>query len=175
MAADSAVFSPHPDLFPPARVAELIMLATALYPHPDLRDGPYTRTVSSIITQAASDPGLYRTLSDGLRDLAQITTSPIRDMDSTALDCLLRAVEQTTFFNTLRPLVAFHLYDDREVWEFIGYPGSSFEQGGYLHRGFDDLAWLPQPRIEEPAEPLLPIGPLPTTSPDVTEYARTAG
>ena len=37
------------------------------------------------------------------------------------------------------------LYDDHEVWDLLGYEGSSFEKGGYLHRGFDDLDWLPRP------------------------------
>ena len=41
------------------------------------------------------------------------------------------------------------LYDDHEVWELLGYEGPSFDKGGYLHRGFDDLDWLPDPRIEE--------------------------
>ena len=27
--------------------------------------------------------------------------------------------------------------------------GASFDQGGYLHRGFDDLDWLPDPRTAE--------------------------
>jgi hypothetical protein len=59
----------------------------------------------------------------------------------------------TPFFESLRALVAWHLYDDREVWDFIGYPGASFDQGGYLHRGFDDLDWLPEPRVQESTEP----------------------
>lgn len=175
MAVDSAVISPHTDLFPPAHVADLITLAKALYPHPGLRESPYTRAVFTIIKQAASDTALYRTLSDGLQDLVQRTAGPISGMDSDEAISLLRAIEETTFFKTLRPLVSFHLYDDHEVWEFLGYPGASFERGGYLHRGFDDLTWLPQPRIEEPAEPLPPIGPLPHTSVEITEYARTAG
>jgi hypothetical protein len=41
------------------------------------------------------------------------------------------------------------LYNDHEVWELLGYEGPSFDQGGYLNRGFDDLDWLPDPRIEE--------------------------
>jgi hypothetical protein len=41
------------------------------------------------------------------------------------------------------------LYDDKEVWGLLGYEGSSYEHGGYVDRGFDDLDWLPDPRIEE--------------------------
>jgi hypothetical protein len=41
------------------------------------------------------------------------------------------------------------LYDDAEVWDLLGYEGASFDKGGYLHRGFDDLDWLPRARVEE--------------------------
>ncbi len=41
------------------------------------------------------------------------------------------------------------LYDDKEVWEILGYEGASYDKGGYLHRGFDDLDWLPAARITE--------------------------
>jgi hypothetical protein len=29
------------------------------------------------------------------------------------------------------------------VYRFFGFEGSSVEQGGYIHRGFDDIGWLP--------------------------------
>jgi hypothetical protein len=35
------------------------------------------------------------------------------------------------------------------VWDLLGYEGPSFDKGGYLHRGFNDLDWLPEPRITE--------------------------
>ena len=31
-----------------------------------------------------------------------------------------------------------------EGWKKLGYEGSSAEHGGYLHRGFDDIDWLPK-------------------------------
>jgi hypothetical protein len=31
----------------------------------------------------------------------------------------------------------------------LGYEGPSFDKGGYLNRGFNDLDWLPDPRITE--------------------------
>ena len=42
-----------------------------------------------------------------------------------------------------------NLYDDPEVWAALGCEGSSFDKGGYINRGFNDLDWLPEPRIEE--------------------------
>ena len=44
------------------------------------------------------------------------------------------------------------LYSDPEVWELLGYEGPSYDKGGYVDRGFDDLDWLPDPRIEHEEE-----------------------
>jgi hypothetical protein len=40
---------------------------------------------------------------------------------------------------------AFGLMNQKSVWPRLGYEGSSFEKGGYRHRGFDDIDWLPAP------------------------------
>jgi hypothetical protein len=54
------------------------------------------------------------------------------------------------------------LYDSAEVWDLLGYEGPSFDKGGYLHRGFDDLDWLPRARVEEFAgEPRVELVELP--------------
>ena len=66
-------------------------------------------------------------------------------------------------FAFVRERICFHLYDDREVWQLLGYPGPSYALGGYLHRGFDELPWLPDPRVEELDEPLVELGPLGTS------------
>jgi hypothetical protein len=34
------------------------------------------------------------------------------------------------------------LYNQPAVWSLLGYEGSSYEKGGYLNRGFDDVNWL---------------------------------
>jgi hypothetical protein len=64
---------------------------------------------------------------------------------------LLRSISSTTFFAEVRGQVITSLYDDREVWALLGYEGPSYDQGGYLNRGFDDLDWLPDPKIEQEA------------------------
>jgi hypothetical protein len=49
----------------------------------------------------------------------------------------------------VRANVITTLYDDREVWKLLGYEVDSFAKGGWIDRGFDDLDWLPAPRVEE--------------------------
>ena len=46
------------------------------------------------------------------------------------------------FFRSVYQATIDHLYNDERVWSHIGYEGSSFEKGGYLGRGFDDIDWL---------------------------------
>ena len=62
---------------------------------------------------------------------------------------LLREIADAEFFVFIRGVAVVTLYNDHEVWAALGYEGEAFSQGGYLHRGFDDLDWLPAPRVEE--------------------------
>ena len=149
------------DVSPAADVADLTALARSMYPHDGLAEAPYERTARAILAQASSQPVLWHVLNDGLSELRIATGDALPAVAPEVLRALLTARIDSELFRSLRPLVAWHLYDDHEVWEFIGYPGSSFDKGGYLHRGFDDLKWLPHPRVEESREPLAPTGPLP--------------
>ncbi len=45
------------------------------------------------------------------------------------------------------------LYDKDMAFAVLGYPGSSWEKGGYITRGFQDLKWLPAPSKEASPPP----------------------
>lgn len=110
------------------------------YPHPSFPDGPYQRT-SAAVQQADSD-GVLAAGLDALGDLD--------GLDDDAVTAKLEAVQAEPFFRLVHSTSVVALYDDHEeVWQLLGYEGSSFEKGGYLHRGFDDLDRLPEVRIEE--------------------------
>jgi hypothetical protein len=149
------------DTSPPFSQRQAVVLtsvASALYPHPGLDEEPYRRVVTAIAAQAAADLALGDLLRAGIDELAPWIRVA---SDDDALETKLRRIEESAFFRALRPLVAHHLYDDPQVRAHLGYPGASYQAGGYLHRGFDDLRWLPEPRIEESPEPLVELGPLP--------------
>jgi len=55
---------------------------------------------------------------------------------------LLRAMEQGSFFQTIRSGLVTGLYNQKAVWPLFGYEGESFSQGGYIERGFDDISWI---------------------------------
>jgi hypothetical protein len=92
----------------------------------------------------------FRTqLEQGLRDLDAVGGAPFADLSAERALEVLRGISTTEFFEGVRSRVITTLYSDPEVWTLLGYEGSSFEHGGYVDRGFDDLDWLPSPRIEE--------------------------
>lgn len=143
-----------------ASLPSLVALARALYPHDRISDAPYERAAARIVDEMMLDPELaellQRGVADAERDLGAISESSLESRTS----WLVRR-QAEPFFVVLQSRVCFHLYDDREIWEHVGYPGPSYALGGYLHRGFDELPWLPDPRVEEPEEALVEIGPLP--------------
>ena len=55
----------------------------------------------------------------------------------------LRMLEKSKFFDALKVPLMWALYNKRELWDQIGYPGPSIPFGGYINRGFDDIDWLP--------------------------------
>jgi hypothetical protein len=130
-------------------VRALTVMVRAMFPHPSFPDGPYERC-AQVIAGAAADDVRWRTqLEQGLRDLDALGGAPFGELAGAARLDLLRGISATEFFEGVRSRVITSLYNDPEVWALLGWEGPSFERGGYRDRGFDDLDWLPDPRIEE--------------------------
>ena len=129
--------------------AALDRMVRVMFPHPDFPDGPYERTVDAILAAGTEDARTGAQLQQGLRELDRLADRPFTELDDARALELLRSISGSAFFEVVRSKVILTLYDDREVHRLLGYEGPSFEHGGYLHRGFDDLDWLPEPRIGE--------------------------
>ena len=130
------------------------------FPHPRLPDGPYRRMTDKIVSEAENSTWFRMALTQGLLTLDSLSDRPFVELPDEAALNVLKRVADLEFFGFVRRTTVLHLYDDHEVWEALGYEGESFSKGGYLHRGFDDLDWLPDPRIEESGETLPETGPL---------------
>ena len=129
------------------RRTALVRLLRAAYPHDSFPVGPYERVADKILDQVDDDLWLKLALEQGLDTLEQAGLDGSQDPETA--EKLLREIEEAEFFKLVRAVTVVALYDDHEVWELLGYEGESFSKGGYLDRGFDDLDWLPDPRIEE--------------------------
>ncbi|MCJ7798555.1 MAG: tat (twin-arginine translocation) pathway signal sequence, partial [Polaromonas sp.] len=65
----------------------------------------------------------------------------------------VKSLEGTPFFAAVRGKCVTSLYDNDMAFTAFGYPGSSWEKGGYITRGFQDLKWLPAPPQEASPPP----------------------
>jgi hypothetical protein len=133
---------------PPAAAQTLFKMARDLYPHDRLADSFYEEAVATIEGGLAADPSKTSLLADGVKalDAAAIKLKG-RPYNSIAEEsdrvAVLKTLEGTAFFTTMQGGMVTALYNQKAVWPKFGYEGSSAEKGGYLHRGFNDIDWLP--------------------------------
>jgi hypothetical protein len=126
----------------------LFRLIRVAYPHDRFPDAPYERTAKQIEDAAGATDEDLDALIEGLVALGD----DFLELDEQAATEALRAIDQQPYFRQIHATTVVALYDDREVWDLLGYEGSSVDKGGYVDRGFDDLDWLPDPRITEADE-----------------------
>src|ERR1700722_16651823 len=126
----------------PELVDQLVAVYRNMFPHDGVSDEFYEHVVRKLEEKASNNPDLPRFLNEGVEALGGQNDSAWRDLsDAAKLESLKRA-EKTTFFQTLRSDFVMHFYSNPAVWPRFGYEGPSNDQGGYLHRGFNDIDWI---------------------------------
>ena len=140
---------PPSPLLPDDAQARLVRVIKAAFPHRAFPDGPYERTAEHILVTVSGNAFQTAQLGQGLVSLDAVSDRPFADLSPQEALAVLEQVQGTPFFALVRSTTVAFMYSDREVWQLLGYEGESSDQGGYLHRGFNDLDWLPEPRIEE--------------------------
>ena len=123
----------------------LVKMIREVYPHDRFPDGPYERTADDVINKGNADDKKMM-FSKGIEDLKKAKYVNLNFEKATKH---LKKIEKSDFFQHVRGTSTVTLYNDKEVWKLLGYEGYSFDKGGYINRGFNDLDWLPNPRIEE--------------------------
>lgn len=126
----------------PETMATLVKMARDIYPHDHVSDEYYVIAVKGYDTTAAS-PSIEAGIS-GLNAAARgkghvdyLSIGWERDRVD-----ILRAMEDSPFFQQIRGGLVTGLYNQKAVWPLFGYEGKSFSKGGYIDRGFDDINWL---------------------------------
>ncbi len=132
----------------PHAMATMVRAARDIYPHDHIGDVFYVRAITPWDAKAAKDAELKAMVAEGVArldaDAQDKFTMPYLDVGWEAdRVTLLRGIEHTKFFRTLRADLIVSLYNQPEIWPKFGYEGSSAEHGGYIARGFDDINWLP--------------------------------
>jgi hypothetical protein len=131
----------------PELVKQLVAIYRIMFPHNGVPDGFYEHVVRKLDDKAAQNEDLPRFLSEGIEALnGQIGSAWISLSEEARLEGLKRA-EQTPLFQTLRSDFVLYFYSNPAIWPLFGYDGLSNDQGGYLHRGFNDIDWIKKEEV----------------------------
>ncbi len=115
-----------------------------MYPHDALDDTVYLNVLKPLQVAAMEDPRIGGALTEGREWLDAAAGGDWLGADFETQIAALESIENSAFFETVQNSVRTELYNHPEVWELIGFEGSSIEHGGYIDRGFDDIDWLPE-------------------------------
>ena len=131
----------------PAAVQTLIQASRDIYPHDRLADRFYAIAVKEFDTKIEADPQLKAAFEEGIAKLDAAARAahgvPYVEVGwEEERVALLKQIETTPFFKKLRAGLITGLYNQKDIWPLFGYEGSSADKGGYINRGFNDLAWL---------------------------------
>lgn len=121
------------------QAVKISSISRTLFPHDLLDDSVYLKVVQSIDADMHTNNSKMKLVLDGLSSLGDdfLVSNP------RAREQRLRQIEGSAFFKYVHAQTISHIYGDPGLWPVFGFEGSSFERGGYLNRGFDDIDWIP--------------------------------
>jgi hypothetical protein len=125
--------------------ATLLKALRAIYPHDSLGDEYYAVVVEALDQDAKGKADTAALLKEGIAGLDQVYQMPFLELSEGNQLRALETIQDSGFFQTIRAKSSVTLYNNPRVWQAFGYEGPSFEEGGYILRGFQDLGWLPDP------------------------------
>ena len=131
----------------------LMAFGRTLYPHKRLPDAVYALLAKDLDAKAAGDAGTASMLREGIAGLNAAAGGSFAKAGAAKRLAVAKAIEGNPFFGAVRGQCITSLYDNDMAYAVFGYPGSAWEKGGYITRGFQDLKWLPAPPLEASPKP----------------------
>ena len=131
----------------------LMKMGRVLFPHAKLPDAVYALLSKDLDAGAAKDPAKLEMLRSGIASLNTAAGDNFAKISAAKQLEIVKGLEGTPFFATVRGQCVTSLYDNDMAFAVLGYPGSSWEKGGYITRGFQDLKWLPAPSLQASPPP----------------------
>ncbi len=142
--ASAAQAGPPLTTLEPHQAETLLKMTHRIFPHKQLGDAPYWNVVRDLDTAAKADSAVAKLIGEGVEKLDSMGKRFI-ELTEKKQTAALKQIESSAFFQKVRSVELQSLYSDPSVWKVLGYQGPAYKFGGYIHRGFDDLAWLPNP------------------------------
>ena len=126
----------------PKQMATLIRMARDVYPHNHIPDEFYARAMKGYDSEDSK-----ASVADGVMTLDKLAQEKgYGDYLSASWEDdrveMLKSIEDSSFFQTVRGNLITGLYNQKEVWPLFGYEGESYSKGGYMNRGFNDINWV---------------------------------
>ena len=119
----------------------LLVMGKDIYPHDMIDNKYYQKIVDDLAKQET------KLIGEGIVMLDQLSVEklgkPFKDVGYEPDRIrVLRSIEDNPFFIKVRTALMFGIYDNKELYPLFGYEGSSWEKGGYIDRGLNELDWL---------------------------------
>jgi hypothetical protein len=123
-------------------MATLVQMARDIYPHDRIQDQFYVVAVKGYDT-AEQAPMVEAGVAalDAVARGKGFDSYLAAGWEDDRVE-MLKAMEESDFFQAIRGGLVTGLYNQKEVWPLFGYEGESYSQGGYIDRGFNDIDWL---------------------------------
>lgn len=123
----------------------LMRMARDIFPHDMVPDKYYAGVIESY--DKATDADVRNLVNAGVIDL---NTAAVKRFSKQYAEIesegdrvlVLYAIEQSPFFQKIRGDLLYGLYNNKEIWSLFGFEGSSWEKGGYIRRGYNDIDWV---------------------------------
>jgi len=126
----------------PETMKTIIQMARDIYPHDKVANKFY-----AVACKSFDNADLKDNIEQGVGFLDQLAQTKFGDAYKDVgweadRVSLLKQIESSPMFQAMRGSLVTGLYNQPEIWPIFGYQGASFQEGGYLYRGFDDIDWL---------------------------------
>ena len=151
--APSSVWAVEMKVLTQAEGEALLKMTRTLFPHAKLADAVYALVVKDLDAGAATDAKNATMLKDGIVALNKAAGGNFAESAYEKRLAIIKGMEGNPFFGAVRGKCVTSLYDNDMSYVAFGYPGSSWDKGGYIARGFQDLKWLPEPSLKESPKP----------------------
>ena len=147
LASSSASWAMEVESLSPETMATLVQMARDIYPHDRFPDELYAEAVKGHDESAAKDPDYKRTIEVGVTVLDNLAKKQGHNSyvgmgwEADRVQ-IITSMRNSEFFQKIRGGLVVGLYNQPAVWDKLGFEGASFDKGGYINRGFDDINWL---------------------------------
>lgn len=131
----------------------LLGVTREIFPHEKLDDAVYALVVKALDEAAGTTAPDHDLLKLGVAALDQAAGGDWLALAPTARLAAVTKIARNPFFEKVRSTAVVALYNNELAFAHFGYQGEAFSKGGYLERGFNDLAWLPAPPADASPAP----------------------